>query len=387
MLPRNVAVGKNQNNCIMTQGKLRWGILSTAQIARKNWKAIRNSGNSTVVAVASRDMAKCQRFIESCQCEAPMESVPQSFGSYQELLASPNVDAVYIPLPTGLRKEWVIRAAQSGKHVVCEKPCAVGLNDLKEMVDACKANGVQFMDGVMFMHSRRLDKIREVLDQKEDIGQIKRIATSFSFRADDNFYLENIRANSLLEPHGCLGDLGWYCIRFALWVMNEELPHRVVGRILSSSQGDQNSLHVPTEFSGELYFSNGVSSGFYCSFLVHDDQSATINGTAGYLHLADFVVPFFGNEVSFRIDRSALNVVGCDFYMEARRPEIFVNEYSSSHATAQETNLFRNFVDQVRSGNLNAQWPEIALNTQKIMQACYESAVSGGVPVHLSSGI
>src|SRR5438045_2850826 len=91
--------------------KLRWGILSTAQIARKNWKAIRNSGNSTAVAVASRDANRCQQFIAECQSDCPMEAPPRAFASYQELLASKEIDAVYIPLPTGLRKEWVIRAA------------------------------------------------------------------------------------------------------------------------------------------------------------------------------------------------------------------------------------------------------------------------------------
>ena len=74
------------------------------------------------------------------------------------MLAAKDVDALYIPLPTGLRKEWVIRAAQAGKHIVCEKPCAINAADLREMVDACRQHRVQFMDGVMFMHSRRLDK-------------------------------------------------------------------------------------------------------------------------------------------------------------------------------------------------------------------------------------
>src|ERR1044071_2308092 len=90
---------------------IRWGILSTANIARKNWKAIRNSGNSTVVAVASRDGERVRKFISECQSDEPMEVEPKALSSYEHLLGMKEVDAVYIPLPTGLRKEWVVRAA------------------------------------------------------------------------------------------------------------------------------------------------------------------------------------------------------------------------------------------------------------------------------------
>ena len=101
---------------------LRWGILSTAGIARKNWEAIRNSGNGTITAVASRDAAKAQQFIDECQAEVPFDEAPRAIGSYDEIVTADDVDAVYIPLPTGLRKEWVIKAANAGRHMMCEKP-------------------------------------------------------------------------------------------------------------------------------------------------------------------------------------------------------------------------------------------------------------------------
>ncbi len=367
----------------MTPNKLRWGFLSTAQIARKNWKAIRNTGNATVVAVASRDVERSRRFIGQCQADAPMEAVPRALGSYEELLASKEVDAVYIPLPTGLRKAWVLRAAEAGKHIVCRKPCATSVADLREMLDACRRHRVQFMDGVMFMHSRRLDAIRAVLNDGTSIGEIKRITSAFSFCADEAFFAGNIRANSALEPFGCLGDLGWYNIRFALWVMNEQLPRRVTGRILNEVAGPNSPAPVPTEFSGELLFDNGASSGFYCSFLTHDEQWATVSGTKGYLRLSDFVLPFFGSESSFHLNQAALNVTGCDFNMEPHERRCSVPEYSNSHATAQETNLFRNFADQVRSGSLNDTWPDIVLKTQWVMNACLDSARSDSRPVDL----
>ena len=367
----------------MTAKKIRWGFLSTAQIARKNWKAIRNTGNSTVVAVASRELERSRRFITACQREVPMESEPKAYGSYEELLASKDVDAVYIPLPTGLRREWVIRAAQAGKHIVCEKPCATSVANLREMLDACRQHKVQFMDGVMFMHSQRLNRIREVLNDGTSVGDVKRINTSFSFLADDAFYSENIRANSVLEPSGCLGDLGWYCIRFALWVRNEELPRTVTGRILSEVRGKNSPAAVPTEFSGELHFDDGVSSGFYISFRSYDEQCATISGTKGYLRVSDFVLPFFGNECSFEVNNAAYNVTGCEFNMEPHWRRFTIPEYSNSHPTAQETNLFRSFSDRILAGTLNESWPDIAFKTQQVMNACFDSAHANSRVVEL----
>jgi hypothetical protein len=131
---------------------------------------------------------------------------------------------------------------------------------------------------------------------------------------------------------------------------------------------------VPAEFSGELLFDNGVSSGFYCSFLTNNEQWAYISGTKGYLRVPDFVVPFFGNESSFQVNNAVHNVTGCDHNMESHWRRFTVPEYSNSHPTAQETNLFRNFADQVRSGSLNETWPDIALKTQQVMNACFDSA-------------
>src|SRR5205814_1091385 len=146
--------------------------------------------------------------------------VPLPCGSYEELVERPDIDAVYIPLPTGIRKEWVLRAAAAGKHVLCEKPCGVTTADVRAMLDACHKHRVQFMDGVMFMHSRRLEMLRQTLDDRQSIGTVRRIASLFSFKASDDFLAGNIRVNSQLEPLGCLGDLGWYNLRFTLWVLN-----------------------------------------------------------------------------------------------------------------------------------------------------------------------
>ena len=338
--------------------KLRWGILGTARIARKNWKGILHSGSSVLTAVASRDLERSRRFIDECQRENPFAAAPAALGSYEELISSPNVDAVYVPIPTGLRKEWVVRAAKAGKHILCEKPCAATVDDVREMIDTCQKNHVQFMDGVMFMHNPRLDHIRHALNNETSIGKLRRITSHFSFFTQDDFRNANIRANGATEPLGCLGDLGWYCIRFALWAMNWQLPREVSGRILSEIGGDHSPRPVPFDFSAELLFDNDVSSGFFCSFLTAYSNWATLTGTHGYLHVPDFVLPAKTNHGALEINGE------------------FTDKSPLDSLTAQETNMVRAFADQVLSGKLNNAWPDWALKTQIVINACLDSARS-----------
>jgi predicted dehydrogenase len=355
----------------------RWGILGAANIARKNWQAIANAGNGQLVAVASRDLARAQSFIDDCQQSAP-HPVPPRACDYEALLANPGIDAVYIPLPTGVRKEWVIRAAQAGKHVLCEKPCAPNATDLAEMIAACKQHNVQFMDGVMFMHSARLPLIRTALNDNHSVGDIKRITSQFSFLAPEGFMQQNIRVSQSLEPLGCLGDLGWYNIRFTLWTMNYALPERVSGRILNA-----NSAGVPLEFSAELFFAGGISASFYCSFLAENQQWAVISGALGHLRLNDFVLPFFGGEAAFEITKPAFEVYGCHFNMVGHTRRIAAPEYSNNYVNSQETNLFRRFGELALSKRPDPVWAEIALQTQQVMDACLASANRGGELVNL----
>lgn len=348
--------------------KLRFGFLSTASIGRKNWKAIFHSGNSIVTAVASRDLERSRKFILECQAEATFETPPVALGNYEELLASKNVDAVYVPLPTALRKEWVVRAAKAGKHIVCEKPCAISAVDLEEMLSACRENNVQFMDGVMFMHSQRLARVRETLDDGVSVGQIKRIVSQFSFPGSEGFFRDNIRVNAALEPAGCLGDLGWYNIRFALWALNWQLPREISAQTLA-----QTDSSVPTDFSAELIFDGGVSAGLYCSFINFRQQWVNVSGTKGYLQIPDFVNPFYGSELGFEVINISQD--GHNILPNARR--VSVAEHGNGHPTAQESNMFRNFANRIFSGKLNDDWPAWALKTQKVLDGCFESARRG----------
>ena len=362
----------------MDKPQLRWGILGTANIAQKNWKAIWNSRNGCVTAVASRDPQRSRRFIDECQAQAPFPTAPRALGSYEELLVAPDVDAVYIPLPTGIRGRWVKGAAEAGKHVLCEKPCATSLVELVEMLDVCQRNRVQFMDDVMFLHSRRLERIREVLDNGHTVGSIRRITSAFTFRAEEDFFVSNIRAQSDLEPDGCLGDLGWYCIRFALWAMNWKVPQRVTGRVLSEFKHASSKLPVPTEFSAELLYPDGVTSSFYCSFLTGDEQWANVSGTRGYLRVPDFVLPHYGAEVGFEVSNPVYHIAGCDFNMEDHKRRVAVREYSNSAPNSQEANMFRNFAALVLSGRPDDSYGIMVLKTQQVLDACLQSAASEG---------
>lgn len=364
----------------MTGTTCRWGILGAAAIARKNWHAIWNSGNGRIVAVASRDPARAEQFIRECQTTVPFAERPRAV-AYEQLLASPEIDAVYIPLPTGVRKEWVIRAAEAGKHVVCEKPCAVNAAELREILAACRQHNVQFMDGVMFMHSARMNQLRQVLDDGKSVGTIRRIASQFSFCAADEWVQSNIRASSQLEPAGCLGDLGWYTIRITLWAMNFEMPTEVRGRILHGAKRPDSTEDVPMEFQGELHFRNGVSATFFNSFRANHQQWVNISGTKGYVQLNDFVLPYFGNEVAFEVGNHNFAIDGCHFNMEKVFHRHAVAEYSNNTRNSQEAQLFRTFADLVLSGKCDNHWPGIALQTQQILDAALNSAHNGGVAV------
>lgn len=353
----------------MTATSCRWGILGTASIARKNWLAIQESGNGRLVAVASRQVDKARSFIAECQKDAPFETAPETVDGYAALLNRDDIDSVYIPLPTGLRKQWVIAAAKAGKHVLCEKPSGIDSNEVREMVAACDQAGVQYMDGVMFMHNPRLGVLKETVADGGPIGKIRRITTQFTFPGSEEFFAKNIRTNAELEPLGCLGDLGWYNIRFILWMMDGEMPNTVSARIIRHQEG------VPMALSAELGFDSGVSASLYCSFDDANQQWAMISGTEGYLSMDDFVLPFHGSEAAFSLGENISRAEGCHFYMEKSSQSM---PNPSKEKASQESLMFRKFGEIVESKETESYWPEIALNTQIVVDACMRSTRKGG---------
>jgi predicted dehydrogenase len=360
----------------MPSSVCRWGIMGAANIARKNWKAIRLAENATLTAVASREPSRAKAWLDANQTECPFPTSPVAC-NYDDLLKRSDVDAVYIPLPTGIRREWVVKAANAGKHVLCEKPCGPDANELRAMLDACKAKNVQFMDGVMFMHGKRLPLLRSVIDDGETVGQLRRITSQFSFAAGDDFLKGNIRVSNALEPLGSLGDLGWYNIRFSLFVMKYAMPTKVTGRMLA----EHGSPPVPLEFSGELFWPSGVSASFYCSFNTELQQWAHISGTKGSIAMQDFVLPYYGCESAFIADRPVFNVRGTSYHWESHPKRFAVTEYSDGAPDAQETSMVRNFSNLVLSGKVDSTWHDIALKTQVVLDACLASARNDGALV------
>ena len=367
----------------MTTLPCRWGILSTANIGRKNWNAIHASGNGIVRGVSSRSLERSQTFIDDCQAEAAFDSAPQAFGGHQSLIDCDEIDAVYIPMPTGLRKEWVVAAAEAGKHVLIEKPIAPSAADAQVMRDACDRAGVQFMDGVMFDHGKRIQEVARQI-QSGSLGKVRRIQAHFSFVGDDEFQAGNIRTDSQLEPHGCLGDLGWYCIRFILWASNFEMPTHVSGRTLSKLSRPGSDDWVPGEFAGELRFADGLSAGFFCSFKLANQQMVSVSGDEGYLTIDDFVLPLYDSQTHWGIHRHDLQIDQGQWNFRRRSQPFTCDEYHSGEANAQEVEMVRTFAKHVIDQNPDPRLSDRAIQTQLILDACRRSDDQDGVFVSLS---
>ena len=155
----------------MAETPIQFGILGCAEIARKVSRAITLAPNATLYAVGSRSLEKARRF-------AAANGFPPSakiYGSYEAVLDDPGVDAVYVPLPTSLHLKWAVLAAEKKKHVLLEKPVALNVAELDQILEACESNGVQFMDGTMWMHHPRTAKMKELLSDPQRFGQLKSV--------------------------------------------------------------------------------------------------------------------------------------------------------------------------------------------------------------------
>ncbi|KAF5809561.1 putative D-xylose 1-dehydrogenase (NADP(+)) [Helianthus annuus] len=207
----------------MTESQLRFGILGCANIARKVSRAMLLSPNTTISAIGSRSLEKAAAF-------ASENHFPESakvYGSYDAVLDDPDVDAVYVPLPTSLHVRWAVLAAEKKKHVLLEKPVALNVGELDTILAACESSGVQFMDATMWMHHPRTAKMKEVLCDEQRFGQLKSVQSTFSYIGEGDFLKNDIRVNPDLDALGALGDTGWYSIRAILWAHDYELPNTV----------------------------------------------------------------------------------------------------------------------------------------------------------------
>ena len=251
--------------------ELRWGILSTASIARaKVIPGMQRAARCRIVAIASRDL-------EQAHAAAAAAGIPKAHGSYEALLADPEVDAVYIPLPNHLHAEWTIAAVRAGKHVLCEKPLALSASDAERMIAAAEEAGVLLMEAFMYRLHPSWVAARDLVASGR-IGRLVAIQSWFSYFNDDPANIRNIRDYG----GGALFDIGCYSVNLSRMLFGGE-PTQVQAWM----QRDPES-GVDTLTSGVLEFSGGVAT-FTCSTRAEDDQRVHIYGTGGRISIA---IPF-----------------------------------------------------------------------------------------------
>jgi predicted dehydrogenase len=215
--------------------------------------------------VASRSQARAQAY-------AAEWDIPRAHGSYQALLDDPEVDAIYISLPNSLHAEWAVRAAQAGKHVLCEKPLAISVDECNQIIAAAESAGVVVLEAVMYLYHPLLHKARELV-RDGAVGQVKLVRTAFSVFLDRP---ADVRWKPELGG-GALWDIGSYPVSFSRWMTGE--PDEVFGWQKRSTSG------VDETFAGLLRCEDGALGVFDCSFQSPFRVLAEVAGTAGRLIL------------------------------------------------------------------------------------------------------
>ena len=248
----------------MPERILHWGLLSTANINRSLIAPLRASSRNRLAAVASRDAAKGKVYAQKWQIE-------RVFDSYEAMLASPDIDAVYISLPNKLHAEWTIKAANAGKHVLCEKPLATTLADVDAMIAAAKANNVVVTEAFMYRHHPQTLKVKEIIDSGQ-IGEVRLVRGSFTFTLTDR---GNVRVNAGLDG-GSVWDVGCYPISYARTMIGAE-PAEVHGMQVIGESG------VDETFVGTMRFSNGAYAQFDSGFHAPFRMNMEIVGSEGLI--------------------------------------------------------------------------------------------------------
>lgn len=265
---------------------VRWGLLSTANINRSLIPAIRASERGELVAVASRSLDRAQAYAREW-------GIPKAFGSYQEMLESGEVDAIYISLPNHLHAEWSIRAMEAGVHVLCEKPFAISMDEVDRMIEKSKTTERVLAEAFMYRHHPQTKIVGELVRQGR-LGQLTMIQGAFNFAMQGR---ENVR----LVPEwggGALWDVGVYPMSYAQYIYGGP-PSEVFGmQWLGDSGVDEN-------FVGQMHYPGGSFSQLTCSFRTPFHTFIEITGTEGRLYLnrpftrmeaGEGIVNFYPNE-------------------------------------------------------------------------------------------
>jgi D-xylose 1-dehydrogenase (NADP+, D-xylono-1,5-lactone-forming) len=325
---------------------VRIGVLGAANIARAFISGVRPSTRMTVAAIASRDAAKAEKF-------ARETGVGRYHGSYEDLLADPEIDAVYNPLPNGLHAEWSIRACEAGKHVLCEKPLCVTTAEAHAMFGAARQNSVHLVEGYPYRAQPQTIKLLEVI-AAGTIGKLQLIQAGFGFKLAEG---PNIRRDARLGG-GSLMDAGTYPVSLVRMVAKER-PARVQA-VAQWADGVDRALAATIEFE------SGLLAQISCSFSTSVHRQALIAGDVGVVQTAYLNHPPINRPAEFLLKRG----IGWDA------------EYEKIQAPA--LNGFRaeaeSFAALLRGGAAT-DWqgpsPEESVDIVMTLEALLESARSG----------
>jgi D-xylose 1-dehydrogenase (NADP+, D-xylono-1,5-lactone-forming) len=246
---------------------VRWGILSTADINRKVIPGLRRSEKAELIAVASRDAAPAETYAREWQ-------IDRAYGSYDELLADSDVEAIYNPLPNTMHVDWSIKALEAGKHVLCEKPLTRHPEDAVKAFDAADRAGRVLSEAFMYRHNPQTKKLKELIDSGT-IGELRLVRSAFSYGMYDE---QNIRLRTDLEG-GALMDVGCYCVS-GLRLLGGE-PERVWGEAWYGPSG------TDWVFTGTLRFPGSVIAIFDCGTAMTERDELEAIGSEGSLFLDD----------------------------------------------------------------------------------------------------
>jgi xylose dehydrogenase (NAD/NADP) len=326
----------------MEDKKLRWGVLSTSNIGRVAViPAIRASTNGELVAVASRNESAARDFAEK-------EGIPEHFGSYAALLGDERIDAVYNPLPNSLHKDWTIRAAEAGKHILCEKPLALNAAECREMSAAATANGVKLLEAFMYRFHPRTERVKEMLEEGA-IGELKQVRSAFTFLLDRP---DDIRWDGELGG-GALMDVGCYCVNVSRTMVGRE-PVEVRAMASFRTPG------VDQQMAGTLRFDDGLLAHFDCALTMERSEAYQIFGTDGHLRVQEAFLPGTGEAVIEQFDDgnnlTSHTVEGADEY------QLMVEHFAEC---------------VLNDSPLRYSAEEAALN-MRVIEALYESARKEG---------
>jgi xylose dehydrogenase (NAD/NADP) len=244
-----------------------WGIISTADINRKVIPGAHESPKVNLAAVASRDQAKADAYAKEWKIE-------RAYGSYEELLADPEIEAVYISLPNTLHCEWSIKSMEAGKHVLCEKPMSRHTAEVEEAFDVADRTGRILSEAFMYRHNPQTKRLKQLVDEGA-IGELRLVRSAFSYSLYD---ADNIRLSTDLEG-GALMDVGCYCISGSRLLAGE--PERAYGQAWFGDSG------TDWVFTASLRFPGDVLAIFDCGTAMPERDELEAIGSEGSLFLDD----------------------------------------------------------------------------------------------------